>query len=67
MSEKEIDFSGNLCRIRKEKGVSQIELAKLAGMTQRDISMLENGRVPNIYTLKRIATALDCPVDDLLK
>lgn len=67
MSEEKIDFSGNMRRIRKEKGISQVKLAELSGMTQRDISMLENGRTPNIYTLKRIATALGCSADELLK
>lgn len=45
---------------RKERGLSQAELAKLVGTTQSAIARLESGgRPPRIDTLLRIANALD--------
>ena len=46
---------------RKERGLSQAELAELTGTTQSAIARLEaGGRPPRIDTLLRIAEALDC-------
>jgi transcriptional regulator with XRE-family HTH domain len=46
---------------RKERGLSQKELAELTGTTQSAIARLESGgRPPRIDTLLRIAEALDC-------
>ena len=45
---------------RRERGLSQAELAKLVGTTQSAIARLESGgRPPRIDTLLRIANALD--------
>lgn len=52
--------------LRKEKGVTQILLAKLAEVSQPYINDLENNRrgaKPETY--KRIADALGVSVDDL--
>src|SRR5918998_4897644 len=46
---------------RRERGLSQAELASLVGTTQSAIARLESGgRPPRIDTLLRIAEALDC-------
>ena len=46
---------------RRERGLSQAELASLVGTTQSAIARLESGgRPPRIDTLLRIATALEC-------
>lgn len=56
----------NLERIRKERGITQIELAKLANVSQPFIHDLENGnRGARRETLQRIAAILDCCVDEL--
>lgn len=53
--------------IRKNKGLTQVQLAAKIGCTQKDISRWENGeRVPNIQSLKSIAEALGCKLDDLV-
>ncbi|HEX5467514.1 MAG TPA: helix-turn-helix transcriptional regulator [Gaiellaceae bacterium] len=45
---------------RRERGLSQADLAKLVGTTQSAIARLESGgRPPRIDTLLRIANALD--------
>jgi transcriptional regulator with XRE-family HTH domain len=45
---------------RRERGLSQAELAKLVGTTQSAIARLESGgRPPRIDTLLRIANALE--------
>lgn len=46
---------------RARKGISQIDLAKLTGKNQADISRIERGVAnPSVITLNRIAEALDC-------
>ena len=46
---------------RRERGLSQAELASLVGTTQSAIARLESGgRPPRIDTLLRIAEALEC-------
>ena len=46
---------------RRERGLSQAELATLCGTTQSAIARLEGGgRPPRIDTLLRIAAALEC-------
>lgn len=47
--------------LRKKKGLSQTELAKLAGTTQNTISSLETGQYsPTAYLSGMICIALDC-------
>ena len=44
---------------RKEKGMTQKELAEVTGISQADISRLERGTGnPSIKTLQRVASAL---------
>ncbi len=44
---------------RRESGLSQQELARRTGITQADISKIENGNAnPSIKTLKRLANGL---------
>ena len=52
---------------RKAKGLTQDDLAKIIGCTQKDISRWE-GEVykPNIENFQKLAAALNCSVDELL-
>lgn len=53
--------------VRKNKGLSQIDLAKKIGVKSNTICQYESGkRNPNIHILKKIAKALDCKIDDLI-
>jgi len=53
---------------RREKGLTQDELAKRAKLTKPYLSQLENGvrKNPSLPALKRIAKALGVPVTELL-
>ncbi|HZJ40672.1 MAG TPA: helix-turn-helix transcriptional regulator [Candidatus Saccharimonadales bacterium] len=59
----------NIKKYRKEAGLSQNKLSKKADVTLHTITKIELGATldPRILTVKRIADALDCKVDDLLK
>ena len=49
----------NVGRIRREKGLTQEQLAEISGFSQQYISGLEQGRRnPTIVTLYELATAL---------
>ncbi len=56
-----------LKKLRFEKGISQMELAVAAGISQSHYCMIENGRdTPSIKRLAAIAKALGCTVKDLV-
>ena len=53
--------------IRRERGISQIELAELVGMSKQAISNYERGlREPDYVTLEAIADVLNVPVSMLI-
>jgi transcriptional regulator with XRE-family HTH domain len=53
-------IAGQVADRRKERGLSQADLAELVGTTQSAIARLESGGwPPRIDTLLRIANALD--------
>lgn len=52
---------------RKALGLKQEELAQMVGVGQNDISRYEIGEsFPKRDTLKRLAAALGCTVDELI-
>ena len=56
----------NLRSIRKEKAISQEELALFAGVTVRYIAFLESGdRNPSLGVALKIAKKLDTPVEEI--
>ena len=61
------NLSQKVKELRKNKGLSQEELAKTAGLSLRTIQRVENRETePTGDTLKRIATALDSTPAELL-
>ena len=51
-------------QLRKQQGVSQVELAEKAGLSQPHIVRIEQGRYSvGLDTLQAIAKALGCTVD----
>jgi transcriptional regulator with XRE-family HTH domain len=56
-------------RLRKEKGISQRELAAAVGVKGAYIAQLETGarKNPSLDVLKRLAKALGVPVGRLLE
>jgi transcriptional regulator with XRE-family HTH domain len=58
----------NLQRLRREKGLSQEELADRAQIHQTYLSGVERGRRnPTIIVLQRIAEALGADITDLVE
>jgi transcriptional regulator with XRE-family HTH domain len=58
----------NLQRLRREKGLSQEELADRAQIHQTYLSGVERGRRnPTITVLQRIAEALHADISDLVQ
>lgn len=58
----------NLKKIRKQRGLSQLALARRAGVSQPCIYLIEEGMVkrPRIKTLTRLAFALGVDPSDIL-
>ena len=50
-----VDFKNRIREIRKQEGLRQIDLAKMVGVLQSEISEIECGkRAPSIYLAKRL-------------
>ena len=62
-------ISKNIRKIRKEKGITQIQLSKMIGSTNDYISKLERGlrKNPSSHMLNKIAKALNVSVQRLYK
>ena len=57
----------NLQRLRRERGLSQEELADLANIHQTYLSGVERGkRNPTVTVLQRIAEALGADIEELV-
>lgn len=56
-------------RLRGKQGLSQEKLARLADVSNNTIINIEAGKQdnPTIETLKKVAKALNVPVEDLIK
>lgn len=62
-----IKVGSNIKKIRKEKNISQKDMAKKLNMPSSTYSNYENNnREPNAATLKKIAAILDVDLSDLL-
>lgn len=57
--EHEYDIINAMIKARKEKGLTQKQLSELTGISQADISRIENGtRNPSLEMIKRLATGM---------
>ena len=60
------NFGNFLCSLRTEKGLSQSQLGKLLGVTNKAVSKWENGATkPNTNLLPKIAEIFDITVEEL--
>lgn len=60
-------IGSNICRIRKEKGITQAELAETIGITQTLVSKYEKGKLQvSSEMLVRFAQALQSSADRIL-
>lgn len=65
---EEETLASKIKKARKDKDLTQEELAIKAGVTYTTLSKIESGQVtnPTINTLKKIALVLNFSLDDLL-
>lgn len=57
----------NIHNARLDKGMTQKELGQRIGSRGTAISQYESGsRMPNLFVMSRLATALDMLIDDLV-
>ena len=57
--EPEYDIINAMIKARKEKGLTQKQLSELTGISQADISRIENGtRNPSLEMIKRLAAGM---------
>ena len=62
-----LNFSENLVRLRRDKKVTQGELADFIGVTKASVSKWENHQsLPDILLLPKLAAFFDVSVDELL-
>jgi transcriptional regulator with XRE-family HTH domain len=62
-----MSLGGNIRRLRKDKGLSQLQLAELSGIKVAHISRLESDSSdPKLSTIYRLMDALECTPDALL-
>ncbi|MCF7815877.1 MAG: helix-turn-helix domain-containing protein [Candidatus Pacebacteria bacterium] len=67
MNESE-KLGNNLKKIRTEKGLSQVDIARELCVSRGFVSNIESGkRNPTLSTLTRLATALGVSTNELLK
>ena len=60
----EFEIARALIKARKEKNLTQKEIAERSGINQADISKIENGsRNPTIQLLQRLAEGLDMKLE----
>ena len=59
-------FAANLQKLRKQRGLTQNELAQKLDVTFQAVSKWENAKAaPDIFLLPTIATLFDCSIDQL--
>jgi len=69
MSNEKTTIAKNIKKLRKQRGLSQDKLSKLADISHNTIIKIESGAVqsPTITTAQKIARALGVTLDDLMK
>ncbi|MFA5754582.1 MAG: helix-turn-helix transcriptional regulator [Patescibacteria group bacterium] len=67
MSKNE-NLAKNVEKLRKQKGLSQERLARLADVANNTIIKMESGenKNPTLETLRKVAKALDISVEELI-
>lgn len=68
MEELKMIIAGNIGKLRREAGMTQLELAEQLNYSDKAVSKWERGEsVPDIVTLKSLADLLNVSVDYLLR
>lgn len=64
---KEINIAGNIIRKRREKGMTQEDLANYIGVSKASVSKWETGQsYPDITFLPQLATLFNISIDELM-
>lgn len=64
----QIDFGGKLRALRKQKNITQKEIALKIGVSEQAVSKWENGEcLPDVYNLKLLGQLLQTSIDSLLE
>lgn len=61
-AQMETRFAVALAMLREERGLTQQEVADKAGLKQPMLARYENGQIPTVSTLQRLAAALNARV-----
>ena len=69
MSNEKTTIAKNIKKLRKQLGLSQDKLSKLADISHNTIIKIESGAIqsPTMDTAQKIAKALGVSLDDLIK
>jgi transcriptional regulator with XRE-family HTH domain len=69
MSTEKTTIANNIKKLRKQRGLSQDKLSKLADISHNTIIKIESGAIqsPTMDTAQKIAKALGVSLDDLMK
>ncbi|MBI4837179.1 MAG: helix-turn-helix transcriptional regulator [Candidatus Portnoybacteria bacterium] len=69
MSNEKSTIAKNIKKLRKQRGLSQDKLSKLADISHNTIIKIESGAIqsPTMNTASKIAKALGVSLDDLMK
>lgn len=69
MTSEKSTIARNIKKLRKQRGLSQDKLSKLADISHNTIIKIESGAIqsPTIDTASKIAKALGVSLDDLMK
>jgi len=69
MSNEKSTIAKNIKKLRKQRGLSQDKLSKLADISHNTIIKIESGAIqsPTMDTAQKIAKALGVSLDDLMK
>jgi transcriptional regulator with XRE-family HTH domain len=60
------DIGDRIKALRKKRGLTQVQLSRLSGVSQSNVSQYERFIEPSASALSKIATALDTTVDYLV-
>ena len=62
-----LNLSDNIIRLRRERKITQEELADFLGVTKASVSKWENAQsVPDILLLLQLAAFFDITIDELI-
>lgn len=60
-------ISSNISALRKEQGLTLVQMGEILGIKNQSVHTLENGKtVPSFDTLMALACHFDCSVDFLV-